>query len=87
MEKTVNLRGGYRKARLWFREIYSAAPVGCRYLQVFSQFLQAYWRNGYKILLKAFLRRSHSIKIIIRRLAVLNFRLGQCYLEEKSECL
>jgi glycosyltransferase involved in cell wall biosynthesis len=41
------------------------------------------WKNGYKILHKAYKRYDYPIKTILGRLAVLNFRLGQCFFEEK----
>lgn len=41
------------------------------------------WKNGYKILRKAYKRYDYPIKTILGRLAVLNFRLGQCFFEEK----
>ena len=40
------------------------------------------WKNGFKILKKARSRYSYRLPTIIKRLAVLNFRLGQCYREE-----
>lgn len=40
------------------------------------------WRNGYKILNKARYRYRYRITALLGRLAVLNFRLGQCYQEE-----
>ena len=41
------------------------------------------WKNGYNILHKAYKRHDYPIKTILGRLAVLNFRLGQCFFEEK----
>jgi len=41
------------------------------------------WLNGYKILKKAYSRYDYPMKTILGRLAVLNFRLGQCFYEEK----
>jgi len=41
------------------------------------------WLNGYKILKKACARYNYPMKTLLGRLAVLNFRLGQCYVEEK----
>jgi glycosyltransferase involved in cell wall biosynthesis len=41
------------------------------------------WKNGYKILHKALKRYDYPFRTILSRLAVLNFRLGQCYIEEK----
>ena len=42
------------------------------------------WINGYYILWKAFKRYPYKKINIVKRLAVLNFRLGQCYMEEKN---
>lgn len=42
------------------------------------------WQNGYKILLKSIKRHNYHPKVILKRLAVLNFRLAQCYLEDKK---
>ncbi len=39
------------------------------------------WKNGYKILNRARKRYPYRFSTIAGRLAVLNFRLGQCYLE------
>ncbi|MDD2735993.1 MAG: glycosyltransferase [Desulfuromonadaceae bacterium] len=41
------------------------------------------WLNGYTILKKAYSRYNYPLSTIFGRLAVLNFRLGQCYYEEK----
>lgn len=41
------------------------------------------WKNGYKILLKAYKRYAYPKSTVLSRLAVLNFRLGQCYYEDK----
>lgn len=41
------------------------------------------WQTGFKILSKACERRPYGLNIRRRRLAVLNFRLGQCLIEEK----
>jgi glycosyltransferase involved in cell wall biosynthesis len=40
------------------------------------------WRNGYRILKKARSRYHYRLSTQLGRLAVLNFRLGQCYREE-----
>ncbi len=40
------------------------------------------WQNGYKILNKARSRYQYRFSTLLGRLAVLNFRLGQCYREE-----
>ena len=40
------------------------------------------WQNGYKILRKAHSRYRYRLRTLLGRLAVLNFRLGQCYREE-----
>jgi glycosyltransferase involved in cell wall biosynthesis len=40
------------------------------------------WKNGFKILKKASKRYNYRLSVKRRRLAVLNFRLGQCFLEE-----
>lgn len=37
------------------------------------------WKNGYKILRKSQLRYPYRLSTLLGRLAVLNFRLGQCY--------
>jgi Glycosyltransferases, probably involved in cell wall biogenesis len=42
------------------------------------------WQNGYRILWKACRRHRYPLKIILGRLAVLNFRMAQCHLEEKQ---
>lgn len=42
------------------------------------------WKNGYLILNKAYKRYPYKKRTILGRLGVLNFRLAQCYLEEKS---
>ena len=41
------------------------------------------WETGFKILSKACERRPYGLNIRRRRLAVLNFRIGQCLIEEK----
>jgi glycosyltransferase involved in cell wall biosynthesis len=40
------------------------------------------WSNGYKILKNARSRYRYRLSTLLGRLAVLNFRLGQCYREE-----
>ncbi len=40
------------------------------------------WKNGYKILNRARSRHHYRFATLLGRLAVLNFRLGQCYWEE-----
>ncbi|MFP4573034.1 MAG: glycosyltransferase family 2 protein [Desulfobacterales bacterium] len=40
------------------------------------------WKNGFRILNKARLRYNYRVSTLSGRLAVLNFRLGQCYREE-----
>lgn len=45
------------------------------------------WKNGYIILRKAIKRYPYRYRTILGRLAVLNFRMGQCYLEEKRYVL
>jgi glycosyltransferase involved in cell wall biosynthesis len=40
------------------------------------------WSNGYKILKKARSRYRYRLSTLLGRLAVLNFRLAQCYREE-----
>ena len=45
------------------------------------------WLNGYKILLKAYRRYPYRLSAVLGRLAVLNFRLGQCYKEEQRYLL
>lgn len=42
------------------------------------------WENGFKILEAACQRYPYPRRTRNRRLAVLNFRLGQCYFEEKN---
>jgi glycosyltransferase involved in cell wall biosynthesis len=42
------------------------------------------WRNGFRILEAACRRYPYPRVVRNRRRAVLNFRLGQCYLEEKN---
>lgn len=41
------------------------------------------WNNGFKILNKAKARYPYTSAVIRKRKAVLHFRLGQCYLENK----
>lgn len=45
------------------------------------------WKNGYKILNKARSRYRYRFSTLMGRLAVLNFRLGQCYREEGAHYL
>lgn len=40
------------------------------------------WEIGFKILEKAYKRRDYGLKVKRKRLAILNFRVGQCLLEE-----
>jgi glycosyltransferase involved in cell wall biosynthesis len=42
------------------------------------------WRNGFYILRKARCRYPYPIGVVLKRLAVLHFRMGQCYLAEKK---
>ena len=42
------------------------------------------WKNGFRILDAACKRYPYPRKTVNRRKAVLNFRLGQCFLEEKN---
>ncbi|BCS97090.1 hypothetical protein DSLASN_27220 [Desulfoluna limicola] len=42
------------------------------------------WLTGFVILKKSCVRYDYGLRIKMKRLAVLNFRLGQCYLAEKS---
>ncbi|MDD2735992.1 MAG: hypothetical protein PHF56_18820 [Desulfuromonadaceae bacterium] len=42
------------------------------------------WKNGFKILEAARKRYPYPPATVRRRKAVLNFRLGQCYLGEKN---
>jgi glycosyltransferase involved in cell wall biosynthesis len=41
------------------------------------------WKTGFKILKKARKRHHYHSNIFLKRLAVLNFRLGQCLIEER----
>ena len=41
------------------------------------------WKTGFRILKKACERRHYGWNVRRRRLAVLNFRLGQCFVEER----
>lgn len=41
------------------------------------------WANGFKILNKACKRRNYSLNTRRKRFAVLYFRIGQCFLEER----
>ncbi len=45
------------------------------------------WKNGYKILAKARKRYRYRLATLLGRLAVLNFRLGQCYREDGNYAL
>jgi len=45
------------------------------------------WKNGFKILDAARRRYPYSPATLRRRKAVLNFRLGQCYLQEKRHLM
>lgn len=40
------------------------------------------WKNGYRILNKAYRRYRYRFSTLLGRLAVINFRLGQCYRED-----
>lgn len=42
------------------------------------------WQNGFKILDAAIKRYPYPLKTRLRRRAVLHFRLGQCFLQERS---
>ena len=42
------------------------------------------WRNGFRILDAAARRYPYSAEVVRRRRAVLRFRLGQCYLENRQ---
>ena len=41
------------------------------------------WKTGFKILKKARNRHRYHSNVFLKRLAVLNFRLGQCLIEER----
>lgn len=42
------------------------------------------WKTGFRILINARCRYPYSLNVIRKRLAVLNFRVGQCYYEDKN---
>lgn len=44
------------------------------------------WKNGYEILNRARLRYNYRFSTLTGRLAVLNFRLGQCFIENGQYC-
>ena len=69
-------RIGYLNESLWFYRRHDGSISHTK--------IKERWRNGFRILEAACKRYPYPKKIRNRRLAVLNFRLGQCYLEEKN---
>jgi len=69
-------RIGYLNESLWFYRRHDGSISHTK--------IKERWRNGFRILEAACRRYPYPKKVRNRRLAVLNFRLGQCYLAEKN---
>jgi glycosyltransferase involved in cell wall biosynthesis len=68
-------RFAYLDEVLWYYRRHGSSQSG--------MFAARRWQTGFKILDKAKTRYDYSPSVIRKRKAVLNFRLGQCFLEEK----
>ncbi|AJE03473.1 glycosyltransferase [Geobacter pickeringii] len=67
---------GYLDEVLWFYRRHDASISSTKALER--------WQNGFRILDAARRRYPYPARTLKRRLAVLNFRLGQCYLEQRA---
>jgi glycosyltransferase involved in cell wall biosynthesis len=67
---------GYIDEYLWFYRRHAGSISHTK--------IKERWRNGFRILDAACKRYPYPGRTRNRRRAVLNFRLGQCYMEEKS---